>query len=833
MQRNQQLIDGNPHGAAVRESLKRHYALMGELQESLLQHGELIPDELRNPLYFPHHLLEKFTGSLERARPTTEKDFRAYLIAPVGSEKLIEAGYINALYKHVNDVTVHNARADVVEKYWRPYDKAAERQQELEEEALERGKSVHPDAWKRNLPPGMDLFTPSEEIPMRADYILNRGELAKALGVALPANGDLRNALVQLGAEVRLTGDMIQKALVAGERPQWLLPMEIAEAIRGVVKREQARSAVGIGKTIGHVMSKPLQWWKGNTLFNWYNYPRYEWGNTITDVIDKMLGADPGMTRYLGRALKEVRDAARGQRTDDYESAEREGVLQSVTAAEVEELARLPEFEDFLTSKRWRMEKVRKFITWTARASAVRESTFRYAKFLADVERIRSGQQPVYAGAYWRDVQAAGTPEAKAAEIALKTFGDYGNLSVVGNFLREHVIPFWSWQEINLKYHANLFRNLHDMLTLPLDERPQGARQAALAAAVRTATFTARAAVGIALRLALMRLAVELWNQMGGAWAGLWDDDEDLEGQLSEADRRRFHLLLGKDENGRVRVVYIPNALSDAAEWFGGNNFARLFTEWAKGDIPFGQFASDYGKQLPADLVNKVVQGARPDAKFAYMAVSGKDPFPDVTSQRDISRDNLGWLLMQTVTDRDAATFLRQQLDKDFYAPEDLGDWLGRKLLQIRRRDAEQWAYYEIRDRASDWKEAKTGKRNDGFDYKSPDQQVIRNFRKAIYRGDMENAVRFYHRLRDYGYTNQRFAASIRSSDPLSDLNKQERVEFERDLTAYERELLARARRYYGRLSASKGRERALFPSDARSPRRATDEQVRRAIGAP
>jgi len=75
--------------------------------------------------------------------------------------------------------------------------------------------------------------------------------------------------------------------------------------------------------------------------------------------------------------------------------------------------------------------------------SAFREAVFRYSKFKTDLERIRNGARPVYAGAFWRDIEAiqdsrpgAGDRAVRqAAQISKATFGDYGDLTVGGQWL--------------------------------------------------------------------------------------------------------------------------------------------------------------------------------------------------------------------------------------------------------------------------------------------------------------------------------------------------------------------------------------------------------------
>jgi hypothetical protein len=796
-------LEAHANRAEITEALRRHYALTNELQQSIMDHGEIIPESLRNPLYFPHHILENWTGNMDHVRPSTEEDFRKYLIAPVGSGKLIQADYLKAMYLHVAEVMAHNARVDLVQKYWQAYD------------ISEKLKEEHGENWDKPwvLPPGYKLFAPFKKLPLRMDYILSREVLADKLGV-LFNDGDLRERMGEAGKVLKIAPEDLHAAMVAGEKIKWALPVEIADALEGIAKREAAKSNPGLGHAIGLPARKLVNFWKKTKLFAPWNWIRYEYGNTLTDVVDKVMVADPKVALYLKRSASEILRASwKGEKSEAFKAASREGVFDTITAAEAGELQKLREFTEFQSTDERAKSIVHRFLSATTGASRFREANFRYAKFLADVDRMKAGEEPVYAGAYHENIRALGEGVdgqlpllkddelmyAKAAEISLKTFGDYNSLSVISQWLRVYAIPFWSWQDVNFRYHANQLRNIADGLK---GIRGGSARQVALKyAAVRVVTVL----IGVGL-------AQELWNQFGGPLLGLWDDDDDLENKLSAHDRRRSHILLGKDRNGKAMVVYTPSALADVAEWIGGQNAKRLFVEYAKGDITLEQFVADYAKQLPADVVNKLAQSAGPIIKGPYETVSGKAVFPDVLDQRSIPKPERFWRLAGTMTDDRAVNWLRQVFDKDYYS-QPANEQLQQIILQVRRRDPEQWAYYETREKAADWKEEKTGKRFEFGAYDAPEAQVLRNFRRAIYRADVPAAERFYERLLDYGYTAERLDASIRNQDPLSDLNKQERKEYLETLDARDKRLLELANQYYARLSVFDRRERQLFPT--------------------
>jgi hypothetical protein len=384
---------------------------------------------------------------------------------------------------------------------------------------------------------------------------------------------------------------------------------------------------------------------------------------------------------------------------------------------------------------------------------------------------------------------------------------------VLGQELRRYLIPFYSWLEINFKYHANLFRNLTDMAAAGEIAQADAAKAAARAAAVMAATFTRKAAGGILLRLALPYLAVALWNNTG--------DREELEETLSAEDRRRFHIILGRDKNGKTMVIYAQTALADVLRWFSGGEAARQIGDVLSGRTDWGTALGEWLRQFPRDFANNLFQ-VGPVPRAIYTKLSGKSTFPDVTDQRTIPAYDVNWVILGQMTDQTAAEMIRRAADKDYLAPRDMNDWAMQAVLQVRKRDPEQWAFYEVKDKAAAFVEEKTGRKR-ASSYDAPDQQVLRNFRRAIYRGDVENAMKFYDRLLELGYTADRFKASIRAQEPLSELPKDMRREFMESLSPFERRQVERAFAFYLRMAENRGAENAIFPSERLSPsRRAT-----------
>ena len=164
----------------------------------------------------------------------------------------------------------------------------------------------------------------------------------------------------------------------------------------------------------------------------------------------------------------------------------------------------------------------------------------------------------------------------------------------------------------------------------------------------------------------------------------------------------------------------------------------------------------------------------------------------------------------------------------DYYSPRSSWDWASQLVLQVRRRDPEQWAYYYIRDKAIQWKQAKTGVSREQGGYDSPDAEALRNFRRSIYAGDVDAAKRLYLRLLAYGYTAQRFEQGIKASEPLAELSAKDgsRKAFLDALSPYDRRMLDKAERYSERMSSLKLDARRIFPMEIKGFPAATNKLI-------
>ena len=186
--------------------------------------------------------------------------------------------------------------------------------------------------------------------------------------------------------------------------------------------------------------------------------------------------------------------------------------------------------------------------------------------------------------------------------------------------------------------------------------------------------------------------------------------------------------------------------------------------------------------------------------------------------------------ILGQMTDQFTADMVMRATNPDYYSPRSSWDWASQLVLQVRRRDPEQWAYYYIRDKATQWKQAKTGISREQGGYDSPDAEALRNFRRSIYAGDVDAAKRLYLRLLAYGYTAQRFEQGIKASEPLAELSAKDgsRKAFLDALSPYDRRMLDKAERYSDRMSSLKLDTRRIFPVEIKGSPAATQRLVER-----
>ncbi len=811
-------LAAHPQRDSIEEALRRHYEFVRTEVADLADRGYIIPDELRNPFYYPHKILEYWNGRVPSVATSPSDAFRGYLQPLVGSQKDIEADYVKAMYAHMVEVMSDNARIDLVDDYWSRYDVKDALKRQAADYEQEAGVFASPTRYKAFIPDGYKEVQIDKRILLRGEYVVDRQKLADRMGIDLADNPDFKQLLRDAG--IKLTADDVRQALMAGEQRTWVVPEEIADALTNLVARERGARKEGFTGAITTVLGKLQQFWKWNTLFNPVHVFRYSFNNTLSDF-EKIWTADPGMAKQLLPAYREVMKFYSGKEkgfpSKNFEEAFKRSVMESVTAMEIGNITKLKGFENFRTTAEVYKGLLGKLVNWGLHFNKVRENTFRYAKYLADIDRLKNGAEPEYAGARRddiKDLMAHNRLEDAAANIARNTFVDYGAISPNGDQMRRYISPFFSWTEGNMRYHANLLRNYLDIAQERERLPDLLGRTGGL---VASKIIFPKSLMGFALRLALPWAAVQIWNtQMMG------DEEKDL----SEEDKRRFHITLGRDEHGRVRVIYTPTAFSDVLEWFGGNEFARTGMAFLTGQSTLEQSVQEFARNWPKQILNKVMGQVGPTFKVPYEILSHKSTFPDILDQRSIPDYAMKSHILGQMVGAPLADVIMRVADKDYYRAKDLPTWIQQMVFQTRLRDPQQWSYFSIRDKVQEFNQAQ-GKNNQPGTSENEITPIAAAFRRSIYQGDVSNAMRFYNRLVELGYTSEQFASMTRNQDPLSGLSKDQRQAFINQLAPNEQRQLRQAYDYYAHVAALGDESKDLFQKrNARVPTELSPETL-------
>ena len=570
---------------------------------------------------------------------------------------------------------------------------------------------------------------------------------------------------------------MVQEQIAAGvgrgKKPQMVLPTELADTLdeMGGIREEG-----WMDELTTRLVRLHKQW----LLISPRSWARYNIQN-ISGDFDGALAAFPASInprKYMGPAIKELWQVQvkRGEPSEAYLEAARRGVFDagwSINEA-YEAEANIGDVMAMETLTRASMRKVWRFFS---RSTTFRENWLRYAMYMAVKDKIleaeskHPGQAPDvimpmvgYGAARAVMVDATKDPRDRAALIARESIGDYGDLSVAGDYLRRRWLWFFSWQEINFKRYMRLGTNIW------LTQKGFGKAQALSGLGARVGT---RAALWLAFRATIFFLAVNLWNHL------MFPDEED---ELSQEDRWRLHIILGRDADGKVVMLRLPGALSDFLSIFGYTDVMQFIYEVQSGRGNVEKLIED----IVFAPINRIVQGVTPILKVPIEALTGVSVFPKFWEMRPIKDP---W----------------RHIARTFKAEHEYDALLGRPSrgygeswieAVIARRDPEESAYWFIRGRAYDWR--RTVKGESGVSSASTERgRAYYYWRKALQFGDDAAAKRFRQKLRELGVKGQDMKTSKRNAHPLGMLSKVDRRKFLRTLTDEERARLRRGVKWY------------------------------------
>ena len=736
---------------------------------------------LRNPHYYRHTVLEYANAAAMGMPRSVQKsnaslqDFidsqlrgvtgRGYLKRYKGSPLDISTNYVQAngevRAQMLMDIEVMKALAEIKKKY----DIAPRLRQKLKKAF---GQSLEPETHNQPstddqtisdiIPDGYTLYDPAGSRLIQSANSSAENIISMAVDDAARQSGlPLDRLLRSLGS---MGEDAINRLLV--------IPNEIANALDNMSKTRDRGM-------LGNAAKLLTNWWKKAVLFSPTRNIKYNFRN-FTGDLDALIAGNPKALKFFPQAVKELTAHYRGKNTtqDLQDYIDRSGGLNvdsmQITPNEANAIYELAEHEPASLGKRgWNL--IKKFFHNEVAFTAWRENLLRYAAYLAYKQDMEANNgTPSSWGASLKDeVLSLDDVRDKAYKMSNELLGAYDQVSEFGKQLRDLMIPFWSWSEINLKRYYRLLKN-----GLTGQNSSDFAKRFMLAKTARVPFYAISAAETFA-KISLFTMLTQMFNRFI-----MPDDDDELPPDI----KNKPHITLGKSK-GQVYYFDRIGALGDAAEWLGLDNIVMDSKQLQKGSLTW----ADFMKKVITAPAGKILQEVNPLFRMPYELATGRTIYPDVSHPRMI---------------RDKGAYISQTFGLSWPYKAATGkprsDWDEFKNMFVYSADAEEAAYFYSLDMVRQFQERVLGKRFDGF-AQTKRGQVLQKLKAALRFNDRQ-AIR--QCLREYSAldgTKQSLKASMKSMNPLYGLTQDEKKKFLKWISQDDRLYLRKADKYYHHLA--------------------------------
>lgn len=603
------LVAASPEVTKAFESRRQIVRAMYQLLRSKDLMGDLIEkrpdgteDWTRVDTYFHQQVLDHLTTARKAGRnpQITKKGFQKRRVNDKDIEEFDESlnyntSLIEADFEYMRDAYLQAAKQDWLEQLQRRFDILPRLKAEAKARTQQTGKET---TWQ-------DILRENHSDTHKFWQAAPGNQFWQATGVKEKVVADV---LAGIAADAKVTADDLSKVLAMGGklRPQ-VMPIELVEQLESM--QEPLTGGDPLAKALGEFSAELQRMWKTRILFSPDTLLRYMTGNLAGDL-DFIVGGAP---MALGEKLSAMNEMAAyygvGQTqqinlSPELTLARDYGVIDaSLSANELPDIQDLYIFKRFLTEKAGLGKLVKGWYDWARKVNSFRESSGRYAVFKYYRKALQAGPIAHYGSASKEKVDAIRAKmgkDAAAAHLARQLVGDYGDLTVAGNYLRKHLIPFWSFTEITLKHYPQVIYNAALFGPRKVGKNPQGAALSAGALAL----------------VALPYLLTQLFNNL------IWGDEED---KLSDAERAQPHIILGKNADGSLIIKRNLGAFGEFMELFGLNTAIARLDELQAGQMSATEILGEMVKSVGYRHLNSI----RPDMKALIEIPTGTSLFPE------------------------------------------------------------------------------------------------------------------------------------------------------------------------------------------------------------
>lgn len=530
---------------------------------------------------------------------------------------------------------------------------------------------------------------------------------------------------------------------------------------------------------LDRIVTKPMNVWKRWVLMAPTRILKYNLRNL--SEVDKVMALNPAALKEVPQAIQDLWKLYSG--ADDIPSnvrdwVERGGTTTLVQVNELGEVNELKEFAKLVSDKKsgvaGKLIKApvgawKKYWSVANISSNFRESILRYAAYLSYMKQLEAGKLTNYGGSVRAEVDGIQDNKDKAMRLSADLLGDYSDISLVGQFMRSRIAPFWSFQETNVRTYFRGLMNLASNEQSAIKAGMKIARAAGYAGLAKT-PFLAYKLGRIAILFYGLQAMATVFNQL------LFPDDDD---DLPEDEKRRAHLTLGKNSNGEVQYFSRIGTAADVLDWIGLDS-----VDYDLRDVLDGRrTVRDVLNDMVRSPVDKAYGMLSPFMKAPAELAVGQTAYPNVGKPRPI---------------RDRAEYIAKNLgiEKEYdklvgnpSTPYAISD------LVLYKVEPGTSVYYMTLDAKSRW--LKTA-RNRGIGYSSSARgDALRNYKMALRLNDKVAADKYLAIYEASEGTKEGLLDSLESSHPAGGLSTVDSILFYNELEPVEKDEYRRAEQFY------------------------------------
>ena len=448
-------------------------------------------------------------------------------------------------------------------------------------------------------------------------------------------------------------GEAIRQVPVTGQSQLYLLPKAIANDLDNLI--EKSPPIFDILYNIGHLTQK----WKGMTLTA--SMLPYQAGNIMGDAISTTV-FDPVAHTYLPQASRVATKIF-------YPDGLGKRIKLNADEQKLFDVATQKDVASSGMSAELRFGPVKGIMEKYKTASEYRESLLRLSILAHQLDRVKNGK-PVenLAG-----IDLKGLDEESAAgKVAREVLVDYGAVPRSYQLLLSRgLMPFVRFSEGNLRNYARAVT------------RNKGTHRAWKTITPIVGAYAAQ------------------W-----AYNNLNKDKKELEMQLPDYMRNRWHINLGKTDEGNITIWAPQQPVDMAMSWLGVDNMNRIASDLKEKRITPKEAAKEFLGAAATGASENISSLMNPIIQAWVGLMTNEDPFtkrkimPDAIHKEGIFSKNARKFTIGFLGEKIFTPILQYNRTKRSTDPDNhpLYDWILKGPLNVKRA----FGFYEIDPRTQD-----------------------------------------------------------------------------------------------------------------------------------